>query len=423
MNQECTGILARSKSGELSVRATQVNVLAPCVVPIPEKTAPPMKTDLRIRNRHLDLITDELSIQRFKMRSEVLKVIRKFLDERDFTEVETPVLTSHGVGGGGTAEPFVTNESNAINCQLQLRISPELFLKKLIIGGIDRVYEIGKVFRNEGHDNTHHAEFTMLELYESFSSVDHMKIYSKQIIGSLLQKFGGSRRFHGYEPGQSIQEVDIMSELRHITQKTLNLNDLSECYSEVCQLMDHYNIQVDGDKSLPHLLDKLIGHLIEPRCLQPTFLINHPLIMSPLACKNELDPTLSSRFELFIDRVEIANGYDELSDPFEQRNRFIGFNSSSYLSPKSYVAGDDRNDLDRINAQRVLKFSREAPVSFSSESILCAESKVDETFLEALMAGMPPTAGCGIGIDRLVMLLTDSESIRDTILFPLVKNR
>jgi lysyl-tRNA synthetase class 2 len=381
---QVTGLISRSKSGELSIRANDIHTLVPCLRNIPDIHAPEMTEEHRTRWRHLDLLARPDSINVFKRRSVIIRNLRDFMFAHDFIEVETPVLSSKA--GGAAAKPFKT-QLEALDIPLSLRIAPELFLKQLIIGGFDRVFELGKVFRNEGIDATHNPEFTTLEMYQSFASMNDMILLAEDLLSYLANSitndssinYQGNRiSFEG-----PFQRIQIVPTLEEILKVRFDFDDAIGTLKMCRELLISHDIKYDAsNKTLSYVFDKLIGHFLEPKCVQPTFLVNHPMFMSPLARPHPTHSHLSARFELFIAGRELMNGYSELNDPSLQRQNFS----------------------QQMTEREAGHFEAHLP---------------DEDFVAALEAGMPPTAGCGIGIDRLVMLFTDKRHIRDVIFFPL----
>jgi lysyl-tRNA synthetase class 2 len=375
------GRIIRNKKNEICLRAAEISSLARCLCNIPSIKSPELTEDHQARWRHLDLLSDPDKVKHhFRLRSHIIREIRIFLADHDFLEVETPIL--NGQAGGALAKPFCT-ELTALKMPLVLRIAPELYLKQLIIGGFDCVFELGKVFRNEGLDMKHNPEFTSLEMYQSFASSRDMKKLLHHLLRHLVGKFGPIRVGQEAMDFDQIAEIDIVPTLETTFNVKFNFDD--RLAGQCLDILTTHQIKFNpSNRSASYLFDKLIGHALEPQCRGPTFLLNHPLVMSPLAKAHPLQPHLSDRFELFIAGTEIANGYSELNDPIEQRRRFAAQQSER-------IAGNDETH------------------------------SMDEDYVEALYAGLPPTAGCGIGIDRLIMLFSNSQHIRNVLLFPLVK--
>ena len=380
------GELTRTSSGELSVLAKTLLICAPCIRNVPALNAPQMTEEHRARWRHLDLIARPEQIEYYRKRSKIIRGMQRFLDDRGFLEVETPILSCKA--GGALAKSFTTNLDN-LSLPLNLRIAPELFLKQLIAGGFGKVYELGKVFRNEGLDATHNPEFTSLEFYQSFASAEDIKLVAMDLLRTMVMDTCGAEKivYQGtcIDFSFPFQEVDIVTTLERMLRIKFPLED-SASMIELCQgILKDNSIGYDESRChVAYLFDKLIGHYLAPLCIQPTFLVNHPLFMSPLARPHSNNPHLSDRFELYVSENELMNGYSELNDPHDQSLRF------------------------REQAKLRRRGDHEA-------------HEIDEEFIEVLEVGMPPTAGCGVGIDRLVMLLTDQSHIRNVLLFPLMK--
>ena len=376
------GKLFRTKTGEITLEVADFTLLSKSLQPLPEKWHGLVDVEKRYRQRYLDLISNEEVKPVFALRSQIITALRHFLNERGFIEVETPVLQP--LAGGALARPFTTHHQ-ALDQDLYLRIALELHLKRLIIGGFDKVYEIGRVFRNEGISTKHNPEFTMLESYQAYADYnDIMKLVEdmvcyivKEVVGGTELKFG-SELINLTPPWQRLSLREAIKERCGI-----DFEDYPEADS-LRTRMEQLGIEVDPNKDRGRLVDELISTFAEPNLIQPTFLMDYPAEMSPLAKRKRDNERLVERFEAFIGGMEIANAFTELNDPVEQRERF-------------------RHQLQK----RVVK-----------EEV---EEVIDEDFLLALEYGMPPTGGLGIGIDRLVMLLTDKQSIREIILFPQLK--
>jgi len=378
------GNLGRTKSGEPTVWVEDFTLLAKSLQPLPEKWHGLSDVDKRYRQRYLDLISNPETKETFKVRSQVITAIHQFLNERGFLEVETPVLQPSA--GGALARPFITHH-HALDQDFYLRIAPELHLKRLIIGGFDKVYEMGRIFRNEGISTKHNPEFTMLESYEAYADYnDVMKMVElmvfevcQQVLGTDKVEFGGNN-LNFKPPWQRL-------ELRQAIIKYSGIDfeeypDADSLRAEMLRL----KMEVDPQKSRGRLIDELISTFVEPNLIQPTFILDYPVELSPLAKTKPDDERLVERFEAFAGGMEIANAFTELNDPIEQRERFL-------QQQKERQAEDEAIEV------------------------------IDEDFLTALEYGMPPTGGLGVGIDRLVMLLTNQQSIREVILFPQLREK
>ena len=379
-----TGTVFKTKTGEISIHASKVTLLTKSLNPLPEKFHGLTDTDTRYRQRYVDLIMNEESKETFIKRSRILKEIRKFLDGRGFMEVETPMLVSNA--GGAAARPFETHY-NALNEDVKLRISLELYLKRLIVGGLERVYEIGRVFRNEGVDTRHNPEFTLMELYQAYTDYEGMMELTESMFRYLAETVCGSTviSYNG-------TEIDLGKPFARMT-----MNDAIKTYAgvdfdavatdeEAKALADQHNIEYEERHTKGDIINLFFEEFCEKELIQPTFIMDHPLAISPLTKKKPSDPEKVERFELFINTWEMCNAYSELNDPIDQRERFAQQDANA-------AAGDEEAE------------------------------HTDEDFLHALEIGMPPTGGIGYGIDRLVMLLTDSQAIRDVLLFPTMKSQ
>ncbi len=376
---EAQGPTIRSRRGEVSVQAQSLGVLVKSLRPPPEKYHGLQDIEVRYRQRYLDLIANEDAKQVLRTRSRIVSAMRRFMDERGFLEVETPVLQSEA--GGAAARPFLTH-FNALDEPRQLRIALELHLKRLIVGGFDKVYEIGRIFRNEGFGNRWNPEFTMLESYEAYTDYHGVAEMLEAALSSIATEVTGSTRAPWRDgeidfspPFARVTMVDAVKE--HVG---VDFRDYPTIEAMEGLLRDN-GVAIPPDAGWGKLFDELVSERVEPHLQQPTFLLDYPLAISPLAKRTEYDDTLVERFELFVGGWELANAYTELNDPVDQRQRF-----EEQLRLKA--AGDDEAEL------------------------------LDEDFIIALEHGMPPTGGLGMGMDRLAMLLTNSQSIRDVILFP-----
>ncbi len=378
------GPLFLTRSGEITLEAHEVSFLSKAMRPLPEKWHGLSDVETRHRQRYLDLITNQDAKRNFQARSRIVSAIRRFMDGRGFIEVETPVLVP--VAAGAMAQPFATHH-NALDRDLFLRIATELYLKRLIVGGLDRVYEIGKVFRNEGIDQDHNPEFTLLESYEAYVDYNHVMSMVEEMVCFAAQEVMGSAQV---QYGGNVIDFTPPWRRASLREEVLARTGIDfQDYPDAASLeerMKSLGIVSDGRNSRGRLIDKLVSACVEPQLIQPTFLVDYPIDMSPLAKQRADDPTIVERFEGFAAGMEIANSFTELNDPDEQRRRFL---------EQEAMRGTVDEDLDRL----------------------------DEDYLLALEHGMPPTGGLGIGIDRLTMLLTGQESIREVILFPQLRDR
>jgi lysyl-tRNA synthetase class 2 len=378
------GRLFRTKTGELTIEASSIQLLAKSYRPLPEKWHGLTDVETRYRQRYLDLIVNPKVKETFYKRNEIIQGLKAFLLQRDFLEVETPMMQP--IPGGATARPFKTHH-NALNMDLYLRIAPELYLKRLVIGGMERVFELNRNFRNEGVSSQHNPEFTMLEFYQAYSTYEDLMALIEGMIKEVALKVCGSYKitYQGTEldltpPWPRITLKEALKKYGNVDEEALSDMDAASSKAE--------DLGVDMIKYESHV-ERLVGifeKVVEPKLIQPTFITEYPVEVSPLARRKGADPTVTERFELFIMGREIANGFSELNDPEDQRERF---------RKQAAHKGAAEDDL----------------------------SIVDEAFLTALEYGMPPTAGAGIGIDRLVMILTDSPSIRDVIFFPQMREK
>jgi lysyl-tRNA synthetase class 2 len=378
------GRLFRTKTGELTIEASSIRLLAKSYRPLPEKWHGLIDVEARYRQRYLDLIMNPAIKKTFYKRSEVIQGLKVSLLQRDFLEVETPMMQL--IPGGAQARPFKTHH-NTLNVDLYMRIAPELYLKRLVIGGLERVFELNRNFRNEGVSTQHNPEFTMLEFYQGYSTYEDLMFLIEEMVGEVAEKVCGSHKIT-YQG----TELDLTPPWPRITLKEA-LTKYGGAKEEVLldrssasHLARDLGIEMIEGESQGELLVKIFEHAVEPKLIHPTFITEYPVEVSPLARRKGADPTVTERFELFIMGREIANGFSELNDPEDQRRRF---------QDQAAHRGAVENDL----------------------------SLIDEDFLTALEYGMPPTAGAGIGVDRLVMILTDSPSIRDVIFFPHMREK
>ena len=377
------GFVFKTKTGEISVHAKELTLLSKSLTPLPEKFHGLQDVDMRYRQRYVDLIMNEESKNTFIKRSKIISEIRKFLDARGFMEVETPMLVANA--GGAAARPFETH-FNALNEDVKLRISLELYLKRLIIGGLERVYEIGRVFRNEGVDTRHNPEFTLMELYQAYTDYYGMMELTESMFRYLAEKVCGSTTIVYGD-----KEIDLGKPFRKLTmidaikeQTGIDFDQVATT-EEAKKLADEKGIEYEDRHVKGDIVNLFFDEFCEDKMIQPTFIMDHPIEISPLTKKKPEDPTKVERFELYINGWEMCNAYSELNDPIDQRERFAAQDALA-------EAGDDE-------AQHT-----------------------DEDFLHAMEIGMPPTGGIGYGIDRLTMLLTNSAAIRDVLLFPTMKS-
>jgi len=376
------GEVYMTEKGEVSILTKNYKLLAKCLHPLPNKYQGLKDTEIRYRQRYLDLIVNPQVKETFEKRSKVIKEIRNFLAERDFMEVETPLLVTNA--GGAAARPFTTH-FNALDIDLKLRISLELYLKRLLVGGFERVFEIGRVFRNEGMDTRHNPEFTLMELYQAYTDYNGMmeltesmfRYVAEKVCGTTLIKYGDLEIDFG-KPFERLTMNDAIKKYAGIDFDTVDGDEAAK------KLAEEHHIEYEAWHTKGDIVNLFFEEYCEKNLLQPTFIMDHPLAISPLTKKKKGSPDKVERFELFINTWEMCNAYSELNDPIDQRERFAAQDATA-------EAGTDEAD------------------------------HTDEDFLNALELGMPPTGGIGYGIDRLVMLLTDSASIRDVLLFPTMK--
>jgi lysyl-tRNA synthetase class 2 len=379
-----TGIAFKTSVGELSVKAKDFQILTKSLRPLPEKFHGLKDVEQRYRQRYVDLIMNPQVRSMFVTRSKILKSMRNYLDNNGYLEVETPMM--HAIAGGASAKPFITHH-NALDMELYMRIAIELHLKRLIVGGLEKVYEIGRVFRNEGVSTKHNPEFTMIELYEAYADYEDIMALTENLVAHIAEEVLGSttvqygdyqinlkpqwKRLHMVESIKEYAGVDFWVEMTD---------------EEARQIAKEHHVPVKETMTYGHVVNEFFEYFVEEKLIQPTFIYGHPLAISPLAKKNPKDERFTDRFELFIVGREHANAFTELNDPIDQRQRF-----EAQLVQRAQ--GDDEAHM------------------------------MDEDFLEALEYGMPPTGGLGIGIDRLVMLLTNAPSIRDVLLFPQMRHK
>ncbi len=378
------GTVFKTHKGEISIKVDQITLLSKSLQPLPEKWHGLKDPDLRYRQRYLDLIVNPDVKETFITRSQIIKEIRKYLDERDFLEVETPLLNP--IPGGAAARPFITHH-NALDMDLYLRIAPELYLKRLIIGGMERVYEIGRMFRNEGISVKHNPEFSMMELYQAYADYNDMMALTEDMVATVAQKVLGTTKitYQGQPvdltpPWRRLSMTDAVKEYGGID------FDVLEDSEEIKEALKSKGIDIDGEITKGNALNMAFEALVEEHLTQPTFIYDYPIEISPLTKKKYSRPELTERFEVFICGREYGNAYSELNDPIDQKERFDD-------QMRKRQAGDDEANME------------------------------DKDYLLAMEYGLPPTGGLGIGIDRLVMLLTDSYSIRDVILFPTMRQK
>lgn len=377
------GTVFKTNTGEVSVKALEVIVLTKSLLPLPDKFHGLKDVELRYRQRYVDLIVNPDVQQTFISRSRIIQSMRRYLDDQNYLEVETPTL--HSIPGGASARPFITHH-NALDMQLYMRIAIELHLKRLIVGGMEKVYEIGRVYRNEGMSTRHNPEFTMLELYEAYADYKDIMALTENMIAHIAQDVLGTTKimYQGQEVDltpqwRRISMVDLVKEIKGVD-FSVQMTD-----EEAHAIAKEHNVKVEPHMTFGHIVNAFFEEFCEHTLIQPTFVTGHPVAISPLAKKSPVDPRFTDRFELFIVAREHANAFTELNDPIDQRERF-----EAQLLEKEQ-GNDEAHEMD-------------------------------DDFIRALEYGLPPTGGLGIGIDRLVMLLTDAPSIRDVLLFPHMRN-
>ena len=378
-----TGFVFKTKTGEISIHAKELTLLAKSLRPLPEKFHGLKDTDLRYRQRYVDLIVNPEVKDTFEKRTKIIKTIREILDEKNYIEVETPILNT--IAGGASARPFITHH-NTLDIDMYLRIATELYLKRLIVGGFDRVYEIGRIFRNEGMDIKHNPEFTTIELYQAYANLEDIMDLTEKLVSKVAMKVLGTTKitYQGQEidltPGwRRVTMIDAVKEATGVDFHEINTDE------EAMEAAKKAGVPVDPIKTTRgDILVAFFDEKVEETLIQPTIVYEYPIENSPLAKKTDADERMTQRFELFIGGREYANAFSELNDPIDQYERFLN-------QVKQREAGDDEANM------------------------------MDMDFVNALEYGMPPTGGVGMGIDRLVMLLTDEASIRDVLLFPTMK--
>lgn len=376
----------KTDTGEVTVKATRLTHLSKALRPLPEKWHGLTDTETRYRKRYLDLISNHESLERFRMRSNIISSVRKYLDDRGYLEVETPVLENQA--GGASAKPFTTHH-NALDIDMTLRIATELHLKRLIVGGMEKVYEIGRDFRNEGMDNTHNPEFTMLECYEAYSDLRDIMNLTEGIFKSAALSVASSTVVEIELSGKKTS-IDLSKNFKRLhmvdaIKEKIGIDFRKQMtFEEAVNIAVNHGIEVQRHFTIGHIINEFFEKFVEETLIQPTFIFGHPKEITPLAKMSKEDPRFTERFELFIGGHEYANAYSELNDPIDQLERF-----------KNQARDKELGDEEATG--------------------------IDYDYVEALEYGMPPTGGLGIGIDRLVMLLTNTTTIRDVLLFPTMK--
>jgi len=377
-----TGFPFVTRTGELSLHVKDLQLATKSITPLPEKFHGLTDIELRYRKRYLDMIMNDDVKKTFKLRSQIVSTIRRFFEDKGFLEVETPMM--HPIAGGANAKPFVTHH-NALGIERFLRIAPELYLKRLVVGGFESVFEINRNFRNEGMDLTHNPEFTMIEFYWAYHNYHDLMNLTQELFSTLLEKLSlptilkyDDVQIDFSKPFKKISFRDSLTQIGNVPDDILDFKD------KIIKFLTNQDIEVDNNLTLGKLWEELFDQFVEEKLINPTYIIDYPIEISPLARRNEENPDIAERFELFIAGREVANGFNELNDPLDQYERFL-----KQIEAKN--AGDDE------------------------------ACEMDEDYVQALGYGLPPTAGEGLGIDRLVMLLTNQKSIRDVILFPAMK--
>ncbi len=378
------GFVFRTKTDELTIMAEDIMLLCKALRPLPEKWHGLTDVEIRYRQRYLDLIVNDHVKEVFVLRSKIIHAIREFFVKKGFLEVETPMM--HPIPGGATARPFKTYH-NALGIELYLRIAPELYLKRLVVGGMEKVFELNRNFRNEGVSTQHNPEFTMLEFYMAYSTYKDLMLLTEELFERLLKDILGKStiEYQGniinfQTPWKRIKLFDALKDIGGVDDKVLKEEKAAKEFAE------RFGVNVLPRDTHGKILTKIFDHLVEPHLINPTFIVEYPIDVSPLSRRNDKNPEFTDRFELFIGGMEIANGFTELNDPIDQKNRF--------------------------EMQMALREAGDEEAQF-----------MDEDYIIALEHGLPPTAGEGIGIDRVIMLLTDSPSIRDVILFPHMRSK
>lgn len=378
------GVVFRTQKGEISIRVTEFELLSKSLRPLPEKWHGLKDVEMRYRQRYLDLIVNPDVMRTFVLRSKIIKALRSVLDERGFLEVETPMM--HPIAGGAAARPFITHH-NALDMKLYMRIAPELYLKRLIVGGFEKVYELGRVFRNEGISIKHNPEFTMVELYQAYADYQDIMKLTEEVIAGVAEAVLGTTiiTYQGQKidltpPWNRLTMVEAIKQYSGVDFATV------QTVEQAREIADKLDVHYEQKFGVGGILNAVFEAVAEEHLIQPTFIIGHPTEISPLAKRNREDPEATDRFEAFIFGREIANGFSELNDPIDQKGRFMD-------QVAARESGDDEAHM------------------------------MDEDYINALEYGLPPTGGLGIGIDRLVMFLTDRYSIRDVILFPHMRHK
>lgn len=373
------GIIFRTKTNELTLKATSLTILSKCLHSLPEKWHGLTDVETRYRQRYLDLMMNPNVSEIFKVRSKLIQIMRKYFLDHDYLEVETPMM--HPIAGGALARPFVTHH-HTLDMDLYLRIAPELYLKRLMVGGMERVFEINRNFRNEGISIQHNPEFTMVEFYQAYATYEDLMVLTEDLLNTLAREISGKEEVCFQEETLRFQKPFKRYTLNEAIQKFTDLKekDLKDM-KKLENFLRSKAIDLPIQKGIGHFLQTIFDHFVEKKLIQPTFIIQYPLAVSPLSRRNDQDPLFVDRFELFVYGREIANAFSELNDPFDQKERFL-------------TQVEERKKGDKESHD------------------------MDEDYIRALEYGMPPAAGEGMGVDRLVMFFTNSPSIRDVILFP-----